>query len=106
MQDQATESGLDSQNELISAGTREKPSHSASGVRARVKVLNPMTSIGPSMEAELLSCTDSDLQIRVPRMILDGSAVQVLTPKGVVFGKVWLSLPVGKGFEIEVAVIP
>ena len=63
-----------------------------------------MTSIGPSMEAELLSLSESDLQLRVPRLIVEGSAVQVLTAKGVVFGKVWLCVPVGAECEIEVAV--
>jgi hypothetical protein len=77
-----------------------------SGGRARVKVLDPMTSIGPSMEAELMSASDSDLRLRVPRWIIPGSDVQVLTPNGVVFGKAWFSVQAGAGFEIEVAVQP
>ena len=64
---------------------REPQTGPLSGTRARIKVLDPMTSIGPSMEAELVRATDSDLQLRVPRWIIPGSVVQVLTPKGVVF---------------------
>ena len=75
-------------------------------VRARIKVLDPLTSMGPSMEAELLSSSDSDLQLKVPRWIIPGSAVQVLTSKGVVFGRVWSSTEAGSGFEVDIAVEP
>lgn len=75
-----------------------------SGTRARVKVLDPMTSIGPSMEAELMQASDSDLRLRVPRWIIPGSAVQVLTPKGVLFGKAWFAIQTETGFDVEVAV--
>jgi hypothetical protein len=54
--------------------------------RARVKVLDPLTSIGPSMEAELVSFSASDYQLRVPRWIVPGSTVQVLTAAKVEFG--------------------
>lgn len=75
-------------------------------LRARVKVLDPLTSIGPSMEAELLGSSGSDYQLRVPRWIIPGSAVQVLTSKGVVMGKVWFAAEAGGSFEVEVAVEP
>jgi hypothetical protein len=76
------------------------------GVRARVKVLDPMTSIGPSMEAVLFSSSRSDLRIHVPRWIIPGSAVQVLTGDNVLFGTAWFSVKSGDGFEIEVEVQP
>lgn len=78
----------------------------AGGHRARVKVLDPLTSLGPSMEAELLSSAGSDYQLRVPRWIIPGSTVQVLTSQGVVVGRVWLATESGPGFEIEVSVEP
>ncbi len=90
----------------IHAPARKPANGPLSGIRARVKVLDPMTSIGPSMEAELVGASDSDLRLRVPRWIIPGSDVQVLTPKGVVFGKAWFSIQTAAGFEIEVAVQP
>jgi hypothetical protein len=84
--------------EAMAAGS---PAHGT-----RIKVLDPLTSIGPSMEAELLSSSDSDYQLRVPRWILPGSVVQVLTANGVVMGKVWFAAQVRGGFEVEVAVEP
>lgn len=84
----------------------EATAASPAQLRARIKVLDPLTSIGPSMEAELLSSSGSDYQLRVPRWIIPGSIVQVLTSKGVLMGKVWFAAEVDGAFEIEVAVEP
>jgi len=70
---------------------------------ARVKVLNPLTSTGPSMHAELTSSSETDLHIRVPRCIFRGSSVQVRTNVGIVFGAVESCVPAGAEFEIGVA---
>jgi hypothetical protein len=76
----------------------------AAAAWARVKVLNPLTSIGPSIEGELLSSSDSSLAVRVPRCVFVGSMVQVRTRERVVFGHVWSSVPAGAEFEIGIAV--
>lgn len=75
-------------------------------VSARVKVLDPMTSIGPSMRAVLLSSSESELRLRVPRWIIPGSTVQVLARGSVVFGKAWFTIQSGDGFEVEVELQP
>ena len=72
---------------------------------ARVKVLNPLTSLGPAMHAKLLSSSDNDLEVRVPRSILIGSAVQVRTSEQIVFGEVQSCEPTGAEFEIGVTVV-
>lgn len=59
------------------------------------------------MEVELLSASDSDLKLRTRRFIIPGSAVEVLTPRGIVFGKVWFATETnreGAEFEIDVDV--
>ena len=71
---------------------------------ARVKILNPLTSTGPSMHAELLGSSDRGLQVRVPRCILVGSTVQVRTQKGIAFGEVRSSAQSGSDYEIGVLV--
>ena len=73
-------------------------------VPARVKVLNPLSSTGPSMHAELLGVLHQSLWVRVPRQVLAGSTVQVRTSGGVTFGEVRTSLVNGAEFEIEVTV--
>jgi hypothetical protein len=73
-------------------------------VSARVKVLNPVSSTGPSMPAQILSFSRSGFQIRVPRCILVGSTVQVRTREKIAFGEVRSSIPAGAEFEIGVEV--
>jgi hypothetical protein len=70
---------------------------------ARVKVLNPLTSTGPSMHAELISSSETDVHLRVPRCIFRGSSVQVRTHQGIVFGAVQSCVAAGSEFEIGVA---
>jgi hypothetical protein len=71
---------------------------------ARVKVLNPLLSMGPSMHAELLGFSEGVLKLRVPQHVLVGSTVQVRTPGRVAFGEVRSSMPAGEQDEIEVTV--
>jgi len=75
-------------------------------IRARVKVLNPLTSNGPPMFAEVLGSSPAGLRIRVPRRILVGSTVQIRTGEKFVLGTVHASASTGAEFEIEVVAAP
>jgi hypothetical protein len=72
--------------------------------RARVKVLHPTITAGPSMHAQLIHLSDQLLQVRVPRSIDVGSTVQVRSGERVAFGPVRSSVSSGTDFEIEVDV--
>jgi hypothetical protein len=84
------------------AATQRFDGSPASARSARVKVLDPLTSMGPSMQGELIDCSGSTLRIRVPRCILVGSSVHVRTPDIVAFADVISMREAGDGFEIEV----
>ena len=71
---------------------------------AKSTVLNPLTSIGPAMHGELLDVSHSGLNLRVPRSILVGSAVQIRTRDQVTFGEVRASMAVGGIYDIQVVV--
>ncbi len=98
--------GLDTNtlNHLIRSETSVIQSEAVPGTPARVKVLDPLTSSGPSMHAELLSFSDADLHLRVPRRILIGSTVQVRTRGRLAFGEVRYSVSAGEQYEIGVVV--
>src|SRR5580693_4787272 len=49
---------------------------------ACIKILDPLTSIGPSAPAHLLSASPQSLHMRVSRLILVGSQVHVRSPLG------------------------
>jgi hypothetical protein len=69
---------------------------------ARVKVLNPMITTGPAMHSLLLDVSANRLHLRVPRLIVVGSAVQVVSGKRVAFGLVCTCISAGSEFEIGV----
>src|ERR1700722_1163727 len=71
---------------------------------AHVKVLDPLTSVGPAMHAELVGASHSGLHLRVPRFILVGRRSQIRTAGQVAFGEVRESVAVGAMYEIQVVV--
>jgi hypothetical protein len=73
-----------------------------SSSEARIKVLDPITSNGPSGPAHLLNASTRSLHVRVPRSIFIGALVHVRSSIGLVFGYVRYCIPAGSGFQIGV----
>jgi len=71
---------------------------------ARVKVLDPITSLGPSGPAHVLSASSTGLHVKVYRLVFVGAMVQVRSTIGTVFGRVRYCFPAGTGFQIGVKV--
>jgi len=71
---------------------------------ARVKILYPNITTGPSMHAELLGGAGNTIQVRVPRPIVVGATVQVRSRERVAFGAVSASVPIGLEYQIDVNV--
>jgi hypothetical protein len=69
---------------------------------ARVKVLDPMVSLGPSFQARVVKASGEGLMVCAPRSILPGSVVQVRFRDWIVIGKVKYCLPVAGEFHIGV----
>jgi hypothetical protein len=83
-------------HEEEAAGNRQ--SNSA----ARIKILNPLTSIGPSAPAHLLNASPQSLHVRVSRLMVVGARVHVRSPLGQGFGSVRYCIPAGSEFQIGV----
>jgi hypothetical protein len=73
-----------------------------SNTAARIKVLNPITSSGPSGPAHLMNASARSLHVRVPRLIFIGALVHVRSSIGIAFGHVRYCIPVGSEFQIGV----
>ncbi len=71
---------------------------------AKLKVVDPLATMGPSSAAEILSSSDRVLRMRVTRNILVGSKVQVRTSSRIIFGEVLSMTPVERAYEIVVDV--
>jgi len=69
---------------------------------ARLKVLDPITSLGPSGPAQLPATSSTGLHLRVPQIVFVGAMVQVRSSSGTVFGRVRYCFPGGAGFQIGV----
>jgi hypothetical protein len=69
---------------------------------ARIKVLDPMVSLGPSFQGRVVNTSTKGLKVRVPHSILQGSIVQVRFKDRIVLGKVKYCLPAKGEFHIGV----
>jgi hypothetical protein len=88
----------DCQNEMAASLETEGTSD------ARVKILDPITSLGPSGPAHVLSASSTGLHVKVYRLVFVGAMVQVRSSIGNVFGRVRYCFPVGSGFQIGVKI--
>jgi hypothetical protein len=70
----------------------------------RVKVLDPITSLGPSAPAQLMAICESGMHVRVSSSIFVGALVQVRSSDVSAFGRVRYCIPVGAEFQIGVKV--
>jgi len=89
-----------------SAGDHASISQIALPGPAKLKVVDPLATMGPSSAAEVLSSSDRVLRMRVTRNILVGSKVQVRTSSRIIFGEVLSIRPVERAYEIVVDVEP
>src|SRR5579863_7667692 len=60
---------------------------------ARIKLLDPITSLGPSAPARLMQSSSEFVHLRVSRLMVVGSRVHVRSRLGNVFGRVWYCIP-------------
>jgi hypothetical protein len=71
---------------------------------ARLKMVDPLATMGPSSPCEVLHSSGSTLRLRVKRQMFQGSKVQVVTPARIMFGEVLSTVPKEGAYEIEVEV--
>jgi hypothetical protein len=77
-----------------------------SNAGARIKVLDPITSLGPSGPAHLLNASSACLHVRVTKSIFIGALVHVRSSVGLAFGHVRYCIPAGPEFQIGVKLEP
>jgi hypothetical protein len=90
------------QTELAAKLDAESAAGAETTPAARIKVLDPILSNGPSGPAHLLNASLQSLHVRVPRSIFVGAFVQVRSSVGIAFGQVRYCIPAGTDFQIGV----
>jgi hypothetical protein len=90
----------------LASGPKRTPIERRSEVRialespARIKALDPLTSIGPSSSGQVLNTSRTGVQLRVKRAFLPGSVVQIRFQDQIVIGTVKYCTPSGDEFQI------
>ena len=67
---------------------------------ARVKVLDPLTSLEPPAHARVVNSSAKGLGLRVPWSVLPGSLLQIRYLGRIVFGEVRYCQPFGNEFNV------
>jgi hypothetical protein len=90
------------------AGTQLKADYAQQGLHridervAYMKVIDPLTSTGPSVRSRVVSDSASLLIIRFPRIVFGGALVQIRMESKVLFGKARRCTANGGEYEIEI----
>ena len=71
---------------------------------ARLKMVEPLATMGPSSPCEILESSASTLRLLAKRQMFPGSKVQVVTPERIMFGEVIWAAASDAAFEITVEV--
>jgi PilZ domain len=74
-------------------------------VRARLKSLDPVTSLGPSTVAQIIEVSDHGLKVRVDRPLTIGASVQILAAGRIVLGRVRHCLSLDTDYHIGIQVV-
>ena len=83
-------------------GERRGEPRFAVSIPAKVKSLDPVTSIGPSTSATVVEISRNGLRLRAPRTLLPGTVVQIMASKKILLGKVKHCRPSGEDFLVGV----
>lgn len=81
---------------------RRKEPRVSENAPARVKMLHPLISTGPSIHARILNRSASGVKLQVPHSVLVGALVLIRLPDTVVFGKVRYCISAGTEFQVGV----
>lgn len=84
---------------------RRREIRSPANIRARLKSLNPVTSIGPSTVAQIVEVSEHGLKIRVNRPLTIGATVQILAEGKIILGRVRHCLSVDMDYHIGIQIV-
>ena len=98
-------------HESLSAPVREQGNERRREARvpvdipARVKSLDPVTSIGPSTEVRITNISRHGLRFHAPRPYLVGALVQIVAEKKILLGRVRYCLSDGAYYDFGVQLV-
>jgi hypothetical protein len=75
--------------------------HSTGSIEGRIKIIDPLVTMGPSARVEVVNWSDSDVCVRLPRQVLVGTMVHMRTADKIFVGEVRHAHPLESGHEIK-----
>jgi hypothetical protein len=69
---------------------------------ARVKLLNPLETIGPSMPARVVEISRFGMKVRAKRDFMVGAVIQIIVKESFYLGTVRHSLRIDDAFDVSV----
>jgi hypothetical protein len=83
----------------------ESPSSRTVDIAARLKSLDPVTSIGPSTPVRIVEIVTGALKLRVGHSYVPHAVVQIIAGHRVMMGEVRCCEPSTDGFQLEVTLV-
>jgi len=89
---------------MLTDANVESLSEAIGPIDARMKVIDPLISMGPSTPVRVIQWSESEVGIRVPGDVFVGAMIHLRMPDRMIFGEVRYCVPVREEFQIRVRV--
>jgi hypothetical protein len=77
---------------------------STGSIEGRMKIIDPLLTMGPAARVEVVNWSDSEVCVRLPRQVLVGTMVHLRTADKIFVGEVRHAHALESGHEIHIRV--
>jgi hypothetical protein len=89
---------------MLTHSTSEARTQALGPIDGRMKIIDPLLTMGPSARVEVVNWSDSEVCVRLPRQVLVGAMVHLRTADNIFVGEVRHAHPLESGHEIHIRV--
>jgi hypothetical protein len=89
---------------VLTQSNSDPPTLSTGSIEGRMKMIDPLLTMGPSARVEVVNWSDSDVCVRLPRQVLVGTMVHLRTANKIFVGEVRRAHALESGHEIHIQV--
>ncbi len=89
---------------MLTQTNSDPPIRSTGSIEGRMKIIDPLLTMGPSARVEVVNWSDSEVCVRLPRQVLVGAMVHLRAADKIFIGEVRRANSLESGHEIHIQV--
>lgn len=89
---------------MLTHSNSDPPIFSTGSIEGRMKIIDPLLTMGPSARVEVVNWSDSEVCVRLPRQVFVGAMIHLRTANKIFVGEVRDCQVLESGHEIHIQV--